>query len=129
MNTDEKDKTRLNAISERIIGAAFTVSNTFGVGFLEKNYENALTHEMRKNGLSVAQQHRMSVVYDNVVVGEYTADLLVESQILVELKAVNALDSAHTAQCLNYMKATGIPLCLLLNFGRARLEIKRLVWG
>ncbi len=92
-------------------------------------YENVLAHELRKNGASVAQQHAIVVRYDGVVVGSYAADLLIEDQVLVELKVVRALDAAHMAQCLNYLKATGLPLCLLLNFGRPRLEIKRLVRG
>ena len=123
MNTD---KTRLNAISERIIGGAFAVSNTLGAGFLEKVYENALAHELRKAGLHVIQQHDIRVWYDGVTVGVYNADLLVEDAVLVELKAVRALDAVHRAQCLNYLKATGLGLCLLLNFGNPRLEIGRL---
>jgi GxxExxY protein len=103
--------------------------NALGVGFFEKVYENALMHELRKAGLTVAQQHNVVVHYDGVVVGAYTADLLVENAMLVELKAVNALDAVHRAQCMNYFKATGLQLCLLLNFGNPQLEIKRLVNG
>jgi GxxExxY protein len=117
----------LNALSERIIGCAFTVANRLGSGFLEKVYENALAHELRKAGLTVAQQQGVSVVYDDVIVGEYAADLLVEAAIVVELKAVRALDDIHQAQCMNYLRATGMHLCLLLNFGRPRLEIRRIV--
>ena len=129
MNTDKIDRSAATAVSERIIGCAFTVANTLGVGFFEKVYENALAHELRKAGIIVLQQHGIAVVYDGVVVGNYAADLLVEGMVLVELKAVSALDSSHKAQCLNYLKATGLPLCLLLNFGRPRLEVRRLVWG
>ena len=100
-----------------------------GTGFLEKVYENALIHELRKSGLAVSPQHRMVVLYDGVEVGAYTADLLVEDSVLVELKAARALDDVHRAQCLNYLKASGLNLCLLLNFGRPRLEIKRLANG
>jgi GxxExxY protein len=117
----------LNALSERIIGCAFAVANGLGSGFLEKVYENALAHELRKAGLRVAQQQGVSVVYDDVIVGEYAADLLVEAAIVVELKAVRALDDVHQAQCMNYLRATGMHLCLLLNFGRPRLEIRRIV--
>jgi GxxExxY protein len=123
------DKAALTEISEKVIGCAFVVLNTLGVGFLEKVYENALVHELRKAGLTVAQQHNVAVHYDGVVVGAYTADLLVENAVLVELKAVNVLDAIHRAQCMNYLKATGMQLCLLLNFGNQRLEIKRLVNG
>jgi GxxExxY protein len=77
------------------------VSNALGVGFLEKVYENALAHELRKAGLFVDQQHSITVHHDSVVVGSYSADLLVEKTVLVELKAVTALDSVHRAQCIN----------------------------
>jgi GxxExxY protein len=117
----------LNALSERIIGCAFTVANGLGSGFLERVYENALAHELRKAGLTVAQQQGVSVIYDDVIVGEYAADLLVEAAVVVELKAVRALDDVHQAQCMNYLRATGMHLCLLLNFGRPRLEIRRIV--
>ncbi len=117
----------LNALSEQILRGAFAVANTLGCGFLEKVYENALTHELRKAGLVVAQQRGIVVTYDGVVVGEYAVDLLVEGAVLVELKAVKALDDVHLAQCLNYLRATGLHLCLLLNFGKPRLEIRRIV--
>ncbi len=126
MNTD---KVAINLISEKIIGCAFVVSNTLGVGFLEKVYENALAHELRKAGLTVEQQHAVVVHYDGVVVGTYIADLLVENVVLVELKAVTALNTVHRAQCINHLKGSRLWLCLLLNFGSARLEIKRLVNG
>jgi GxxExxY protein len=121
------DGTELNRLSERIIGCAFTVANPLGAGFLEKVYENALAHELRKAGLMVAQQSGIIVRYDDVVVGEYAADLLVEGLILVELKIARAIDDVHYAQCLNYLKASGLRLCLLMNFGRPRLEIKRII--
>ena len=84
-------------------------------------------HELRKSELAVSQQHPMLVRYDGIVVGDYTVDLLVERIVLVELKAAKAIDEIHRAQCLNYLKATGLHLCLLLNFGKPRLEIKRIV--
>jgi GxxExxY protein len=119
----------LDALSNRIIGCALTVANTLGSGFLEKVYENALALELRRAGLAVAQQHGISVVYLGVTVGDYVVDLLVEGAILVELKTVRALDRVHRAQCLNYLRATGMQLCLLLNFGTPRLEIRRVVQG
>jgi GxxExxY protein len=118
---------RVNLLSKRIIGCALTVLHGLGTGFLEKVYENALSHELRKAGFGVSQQHRIVVRYDGVVVGDYTADLLVEHIVLVELKVAKAIDEIHHAQCLNYLKATGLQLCLLLNFGKPRLEIKRIV--
>jgi GxxExxY protein len=124
MNAD-----RINEVSRFIIGRAFVVSNTLGSGFLEKIYENALAFELREAGLSVKQQHDMAVYYHGVVVGSYTADLLVENSVLVELKAVKALDTIHKAQCMNYLKATRLSLCLLLNFGRPCVEVKRLANG
>jgi GxxExxY protein len=126
MNPEER-REKLNGLSERVIGCAFKVANTLGAGFLEKVYENALAHEIRKTGIVVEQQHGVTVHYDGAVVGEYVADLLIDGCLLVELKAVKALDDIHLAQCLNYLKATGLPLCLLLNFGTPKLEIKRVV--
>jgi len=116
-------------ITEKIIGCAYTVANTLGCGFLEKVYENALAHELRKEGLVVLQQAGVKVIYDGVVVGEYVSDLLVENEILVELKAVKALDNIHMAQCMNYLKATGLQVCLLINFGSPRIEVKRVLNG
>ena len=119
----------LNIITESIIGCAYTVANTLGHGFLEKIYENALNHELSKSGLRVKQQHPIQVMYDGVVVGDYVADLLVNDQILVEIKAVNKIQDAHLAQCLNYLKATGYNICLLINFGKPRVEVKRVIFG
>ena len=116
-------------ITEKIIGCAYTVANTLGSGFLEKVYENALAHELRKGGIDAKQQSGMNVYYDGIIVGEYVADLLVGNDILVELKAVKALDNIHMAQCLNYLKATGLQVCLLINFGSPRIEIKRIMNG
>ena len=123
------DNIELNELSRRIIGSAFTVLNTLGAGFLEKVYENALVLELRKAGLAVEQQRGVRVMYGGTVVGEYFADLLVEEEIVIELKAIKALDEAHRAQCVNYLKASGLRLGLLLNFGRSRLEIKRIANG
>lgn len=101
------------------------VSNTLGCGFLEKVYENALVHELRKSGLYVEAQHPINVLYDGLVVGEFYADILVARTVIVELKATKEHDDIFTAQCLNYLKATGKPIFLLLNFGRPHLDIKR----
>lgn len=117
----------LNAISEKIIGCAFTVSNTLGAGFLEKVYENALTIELRKAGMNVEQQFPLKVLYCGIVVGDYLADLVVENEILIELKTINAISEVHQAKCINYLKATGYRLCLLINFAKPKIEIKRIV--
>ena len=126
LGTSER-RAELDRITERIIGCAYTVGNALGCGFLEKVYENALVHELRKAGLAVQQQQPITVSYDGAVVGEFAADLLVEGSVLVELKAAKALDDVHTAQCLNYLKATGLQVCLLINFGRTKVEVKRIV--
>ena len=122
MNTD---KNSLDLMTEKIIGCAFKVGTGLGSGFLENCYENALAYELRKAGLQVEQQVRLKVWYDEIVVGEYVADLIVEGSILIELKAIQALDPIHMAQCINYLVATKLPLCLLINFGK-RVEIKRI---
>jgi len=127
MHAEHADSERLNTLSGQVIGCAFTVLNTLGVGFLEKVYENALALELRAAGLAVAQQCGVRAYYQDAMVGEYFADLVVEDMLLVELKTVKALDDAHRMQCANYLKASGLHLCLLLNFGRPRLEIKRVV--
>jgi len=123
----DRDQNEFDEVTGKIIGCAFTVSNTLGAGFLEKVYENALAHELRKAGLRVEQQKPITVEYDGVVVGEYVADLVVNGSVIVELKAVKALDQIHYAQCLNYLRATGMKVCLLLNFGTPKLQIKRFV--
>jgi GxxExxY protein len=126
MNADSE---YLNEITERVIGCAFTVANTLGTGFLERVYENALAHELSKAGLVVEQQIAIKVEYDGVIVGAYVADLLVENAVLVEIKAIRALDTNHDAQCLNYLRAAGLTVCLLMNFANPRLEIRRRVNG
>jgi GxxExxY protein len=121
------DASRLNEPTETIIGCAFRVANTLGVGFLEKVYENALAHELRKAGLAVEQQKPIDVWYDGIVVGVYVADLFVEALIPVELKAARAIEDVHLAQALNQLKASKLALGLLLNFGTPKLGKKRVV--
>jgi GxxExxY protein len=134
MNTDKSELLKslldtsldkINKVTEKIIGCSYTVSNVLGCGFLEKVYENALAHELRKAGLKVLQQHEIEVFYDGVVVGKYIADLFVEDCVIVEVKANNGLDDSQKAQCLNYLKATKLKIGLLINFGKPRIEIKR----
>jgi GxxExxY protein len=126
MNAVE-ERASINQITEKVLGCAYRVANSLGCGFLEKVYENALAHELRKSGLRVAQQTSVVVQYDGIVAGEYVADLLVEDRVLLELKAAKALDEIHQAQCINYLKATGLRICLLINFGTPTIEVKRLV--
>ena len=124
MNKDIQD---LNKLTGKIIGCAFTVSNTLGCGFLEKVYENAMMIELNKNGLQTFQQVGIQVTYDVQVVGDYFADLLVENRVVVELKAVKTLENIHFAQCLNYLHASGFEVCLLFNFTKPRLNYHRIV--
>jgi GxxExxY protein len=116
---------QLNALTERIIGCGFTVSNTLGCGFLEKVYGTALVYELRNNAIMAEPQHPVNVYYRGILVGEFIADILVAETVVVEVKATNDHHEFFTAQCLNYLKATGKPICLLLNFGKPRLEISR----
>lgn len=97
------------------------------IWFFEKVYENALAVELRKAELEFAQQKPIRILYDGKTVGVYVMDLLVENAIVIELKAIRTLDEIHMAQCLNYLKATNLKVCLLLNFGRPRIQIKRIV--
>jgi GxxExxY protein len=123
---DAAQQQRINALTERIIGAAIRVRKELGLGFMEKVYENALAIELHEAGLQVEQQKPLKVHYHEHIVGDYVADLIVEGCVIIELKAAKGIDSAHIAQCLNYLQATGLPVALLMNFGD-RFEYKRLV--
>lgn len=116
-------------ITERIIGAAYEVYNILGYGFLEKVYENALVIELRGAGLDVKQQHPITVVYKGEIIGEYFADLVVEDKVIVELKSVSALDPAHEVQLVHYLKATGLEVGLLINFGKEIKIIRKILSG
>ncbi len=126
MNADER-RIELDQITKQIIGCVYRVSNALGSGFLEKVYENALVIELRRAGLHLVQQHPIRVFYDDLLVGEFTVDLLVEEHVIVELKAAKALDAVHSAQCMNYLRAAGLKVCLLVNFGRPQAQVKRIV--
>ena len=121
------NKRRLNEITEKVIGCAYEVANRLGCGFLEHVYQNSMFVELTHAGLKARPQSSITVHYRDAVVGEYFADLLVEDEVLVELKAVKALDEIHMAQCLNYLKATGLKICILINFGQPKIEIRRIV--
>lgn len=112
-------------LAGRVIGLAMKVHSKLGPGFLESVYQNALFYELRKGGIEAETEVRLKVCYDNVVVGEYHADMMVERSLLIENKAVLALAVAHEVQIVNYLTATGIDEGLLLNFGAARLEFKK----
>ena len=113
-----------DALTHKIIGAAYKVHNQLGAGFLEKVYENALRIELVKQGLQVQQQAPIDVYYEDETVGEYYADLWVEERIIVELKAVQSLTKEHEVQLVNYLTATGLETGLLLNFGSS-VQVKR----
>lgn len=132
MDTDKNQKAQKpilleEELTEKILGAAFKVQNTLGSGFLEKVYENAIVVELRRVGIGLEQQKPLQVKYDGTIVGEYLADLVVEGRVVVEIKAVSQLDPVHEAQLLNYLKATGIRVGLLLNFGQPKLKYRRRV--
>jgi GxxExxY protein len=127
MDADERGCAPIDLITEKVIGAAYKVANVLGCGFLEKVYENALAYELRKQGLHVEQQKTIDVYYDGVHVGYYVSDLFVEHQLPVELKVAKALDEAHFAQALNFLKSSGFKVGLLLNFGTSKIGIKRVV--
>ena len=126
MNTDERG---FDSLTESVLGAVFEVSNTLGAGFLEKVYERALFKELGLRGIRVTNQASLPVIYKGHRVGEYFADLLVEDVLVVELKCVERLANEHTAQCINYLRASGRTLCLLVNFQRPKVEWKRIVRG
>jgi GxxExxY protein len=114
-------------LTEKIINAAYKVHNVLGFGFLEKVYQNALVIELRKRDLVVSSGVPIKVFYDNEIVGEYVADLIVEDKVILELKAVKDLAEIHEVQLVNYLKATGIEVGLLINFGHS-VQVRRKVF-
>ena len=124
MNTDEH---RFDSLTEQVLSAVFEVSNTLGAGFLEKVYERALLIELGIRGVRASAQTSLAVTYKGRSVGEYFADILVEEVLVVELKCVDRLANEHMAQCLNYLRASGLTRCLLVNFQQPKVEWKRIV--
>ncbi|SHJ56762.1 GxxExxY protein [Malonomonas rubra DSM 5091] len=117
----------IDDITYRINGAIYEVNRVLGHGFLEKVYEKALLHELRECGLKAESQVPIPVSYKGFSVGDYFADIVVEGKVLLELKSVKVLDKSHEAQLLNYLKATNIPIGLLINFTFPKAVIKRFV--
>ena len=115
-------------LSYEIVAAAIDVWKNLGYGFLEKVYENALMIELRKREISCEQQRPIKVHYDGQIVGDFIGDIIVNKEIILELKSAKGIDNAHIAQVLNYLKATGSRLGLILNFGPDKLESKRVVF-
>jgi len=133
MSTDEtqikavKDYS-LHPITEQLIGAAFEVHNILGYGFLERVYQRAMQVELQSRGVKVELEPKIQVRFKGIIVGDYAADLLVADKIIVELKTDTAYQSAHEAQLLNELRGTEIHLGYLINFGRERVEYKRMVF-
>jgi len=115
-----------SVLTEKIIGCAMKVSNTLGVGYLEKVYENALVVELARAGLTVEQQKPLKVTYEGVIVGDFAADIIVDDSVILELKTAKLIDQTHQAQLLNYLHCAGLKIGLILNFGTPRLGIKRM---
>lgn len=115
-------------LSKKIIAAAYNVHNELGYGFVEKVYKNALAIELQETGIKCAVEVPLKVLYHGKVVGDYYADMIVDDKIVVEVKAVNKLDSIHEVQLVNYLKATGLNVGLLINFGQS-VEVKRRIFG
>ena len=127
MNADERGF--FDSLTQRVIGAVLEVSNALGAGFLEKLYERALLTELGLRGIRATAQTSFAVTDKGRYAGEYFADILVEDVLVVELKCVAHLGNEHTAQCLNYLRASGWTLCLLANFQKPKVEWKRIVHG
>ncbi len=115
-------------LSKRIIAAAYAVHKELGYGFVEKVYKNALSIELQENNIKCAIEVPLKVLYHDRIVGDYFADMIVEDKIIVEAKAVSELNSVHEVQLVNYLKATGLQVGLLINFGQS-VQVKRRVFG
>ncbi len=123
----DREKILYKDLSYKIVGMAMEVHSKLGYGFLEKVYENAMMVLLRRDEIPARQQAPITVYFDRQVVGDYYADILVEGKIILELKSVEMIINAHRAQVLNYLKATGLQLAILLNFGKDKLEYERFV--
>ena len=117
----------IDELTYRINGAIFEVNRILGSGFMEKVYENALLIELKERGLKADNQIPIKVEYKDRMVGEYVADIIIEDQVLLELKCCESLQKVHEAQILNYLKATGFNIGLLINFKYPKAEIKRFI--
>ncbi|MFD1626368.1 GxxExxY protein [Azospirillum griseum] len=125
MTMDVEGAVGKDPLTQAVIGAAFEVANVLGRGFLEAVYRKALTHELRSRGVPVREEVEFKVDYKGAVVGRYVADMIVADGLIVEIKAVDAIASAHVGQTLNYLRASGLNTGLILNFGSSRLGFKR----
>ena len=127
MNADERES--LNTLFDAVIGAAYEVSNTLGAGFLEKVYQRALSKELTLRGIPARPQVPYQIVYKGHTIAEYIADLVIDDRLLVEIKCVNTLAKEHMAQAINYLKASSLPLALLINFQHPKVVWLRVVSG
>jgi len=123
MNADFKYK----ELTHRILKCAFEVHNTLGCGFLEKVYENALVHELEIQHIECKIQKSITVIYKNKEVGKYIADIVVENKVILEVKTVDQISNIHRAQLINYLRATGYEVGIIINFAKTKLEYQRLV--
>ena len=126
-DVDKNRTMNINDITYAINGAVFEVNKVLGAGFLEKVYERALLMELRERGLTAESQVPIKVAYKEKIVGEYIADIVVEGKVIVEVKAGENFERVHEAQLLNYLKATGVKVGLLVNFRHPKADIKRMV--
>jgi GxxExxY protein len=124
---ESPERAALEGLVEAVVGAAYEVSNVLGAGFLEKLYERALIEELRLRGIPTASQATFPVAYKGKHIGTYAADLVVDGCLLVEIKCVEQLTNEHLAECINYLKASGLHLALLINFRKPRVEWRRVV--
>ena len=124
----DDDKIIYKDLSYKIVGLAMEVHNKLKSGFLEKVYENAMMVLFRREGIDAAQQASIKVNFEGEEIGSYYADILVENKIILELKVAETISNVHKAQVINYLKATGVKLAIILNFGKEELEFERLVF-
>jgi GxxExxY protein len=127
MHTNEHES--IDKLIETVIGSSYEVSNTLGCGFLEKIYKQALLFELAKRGVPTRLNAVFPVAYKGHPLGDYVADLVADERLIVELKCVEKFSSQHLAQCINYLKASGIRFALRINFHHPKVEWKRVVQG
>ena len=126
--SESNEQALLDSLVEKVVGAAYEVSNVLGAGFLEKIYERALLEELGLRGIPVKAQAPFAVSYKGKHIGTYAADLVVQDRLLVEVKCVDEFCNEHLAQCINYLKASQLKLALPINFQRPKVEWKRIVY-
>ena len=129
LNPDVQKTLPHSEITEAVIGAAFEVHKALGYGFLEAVYRNAMAVELKQRGFDAVTESRMEVRYKGEVVGTYIADMLVNNTVIAEFKVAEEYRKADEAQLLNELAATNKPVGLLINFGRRKVEFKRLAWN